>query len=202
MVCNLDIRTGATSRTVKIFHWTLVTLSLILQEPYCLAGGFMIPHQTARGLAMDLGNVLFDVNKATLKPAALPPLAKLSGVLLMVPEVNVRLEGFTDSTGSAELNKTLSAERARSVYDYLVSQKIDPSRMTHAGYGPANPVADNATAEGRTRNRRVELTLAQGPIEPTPGGFTAPEKPAAPAKAPAKKEAKPAAKPAEPGKKG
>ena len=149
--------------------------------------------QTARGLAMDLGNVLFDVNKATLKQGAYAPLAKLSGVLLMVPEVNVRLEGFTDSTGSAELNKTLSAERARSVYDYLVSQKIDPSRMTHAGYGPANPVADNTTAEGRTRNRRVELTLAQGPIEPTPGGYTAPDVPPAPAKAPAKKAAKPAA---------
>jgi outer membrane protein OmpA-like peptidoglycan-associated protein len=150
--------------------------------------------QTARGLAMDLGNVLFDVNKATLKQGAYAPLAKLSGVLLMVPEVNVRIEGFTDSTGSAERNKVLSAERARSVFDYLVSHKIDPSRMTHAGYGPANPTADNATAEGRTRNRRVELTLAQGTIEPTPGGFTAPEVPPAPAKAPAKKAAAPAKK--------
>ena len=148
--------------------------------------------KTARGLAMDLGNVLFDVNKATLKPGALAPLSKLSGVLLMVPEVNVRIEGFTDSTGSAELNKTLSAERARSVFDFLRSQGIAPERMTHAGYGPANPVADNATAEGRTRNRRVELTLAQGAIEPTPGGFTAPDAPPAPAKAPAKKAAKPA----------
>jgi len=150
--------------------------------------------RTARGLVMDLGNVLFDVNKATLKQAALEPLAKLSGVLLMLPEVNVRLEGFTDSTGSAERNKVLSAERAKSVFDYLVSQKIDPSRMTHAGYGQENPVADNATAEGRTKNRRVELTLAQGKIEPTPGGFTAPDKPAAPAKAPAKKAAAPAKK--------
>lgn len=150
--------------------------------------------QTARGLAMDLGNVLFDVNKATLKQGAYAPLSKLSGVLLMVPEVNVRIEGFTDSTGSAERNKVLSAERARSVFDYLVSQKIDPSRMTHAGYGPANPTADNATAEGRTRNRRVELTLAQGTIEPTPGGFTAPEAPPAPAKAPARKPAAPAKK--------
>ena len=150
--------------------------------------------RTARGLVMDLGNVLFDVNKATLKQAALEPLAKLSGVLLMLPEVNVRLEGFTDSTGSAERNKVLSAERAKSVFDYLVSQKIDPSRMTHAGYGQENPVADNATAEGRTKNRRVELTLAQGPIEPTPGGFTAPEKPAAPAKVPARKAAAPAKK--------
>ncbi len=153
--------------------------------------------KTARGLAMDLGNVLFDVNKATLKQAALQPLAKLSGVLLMVPEVNVRIEGFTDATGTAERNRMLSAERARSVFDFLKAQGIAPERMTHAGYGPANPVADNATAEGRTRNRRVELTLAQGVIEPTPGGFTAPEVPPAPAKAPAKK----APKPAEPAKK-
>ena len=158
--------------------------------------------KTARGLAMDLGNVLFDVNKATLKQGALAPLAKLSGVLLMVPEVNVRIEGYTDATGSAELNKTLSAERARTVFDFLKEQGVAPERLSHAGYGPANPVADNATAEGRTRNRRVELTLAQGAIEPTPGGFTAPDTPPAPAKAPAKKEAKPAAKPAEPAKKG
>jgi len=158
--------------------------------------------KTARGLAMDLGNVLFDVNKATLKQGALAPLAKLSGVLLMVPEVNVRIEGYTDATGSAELNKTLSAERARTVFDFLKEQGVAPERLSHAGYGPANPVADNATAEGRTRNRRVELTLAQGAIEPTPGGFTAPDKPAAPAKPAAKKEAKPAAKPAAPAKKG
>ena len=68
--------------------------------------------KTARGLAMDLGNVLFDVNKATLKPGAYVPLAKLSGVLLMVPEVNVRIEGFTDATGSAERNK-VALRRAR-----------------------------------------------------------------------------------------
>jgi len=158
--------------------------------------------ETARGLAVDLGDVLFDVGKATLKPGARESLARMSGVLLIVPDVNLRIEGFTDSTGSAETNKVLSANRAKSVADYLVMQKIDPSRLTHAGYGPANPVADNATAEGRAKNRRVVITFAKGVIEPTPGGFTAPDKPAAPAKPAAKKEAKPAAKPAAPAKKG
>lgn len=153
--------------------------------------------ETARGLAVDLGDVLFDVNKATLKPAARESLARMSGVLLILPDVNLRVEGFTDSTGSAERNKVLSAERARSVFDYLVSQKIDPSRLTHAGYGPANPVADNATAEGRAKNRRVVITFAKGVIEPTPGGYTAPDAPPAPTKPAAMK----AGKPAEPAKK-
>jgi outer membrane protein OmpA-like peptidoglycan-associated protein len=143
---------------------------------------------------MDLGDVLFDVNKASLKAGARESLAKLSGVLLMLPEVNVRIEGFTDSTGTSERNKVLSAERAKSVFDYLTSQGIDAARLSHAGYGPANPVADNATKEGRAKNRRVELTFAQGPIEPTPGGYTAPEAPPSPAKAPAKKAAAPAKK--------
>jgi outer membrane protein OmpA-like peptidoglycan-associated protein len=154
----------------------------------------MAVRQSARGVVMDLGDVLFDVNKATLKPGARESLAKLSGVLLMLPEVNVRIEGFTDSTGTSERNKVLSAERAKSVFDYLTSQGIDAARLSHAGYGPANPVADNATKEGRAKNRRVELTFAQGPIEPTPGGYTAPEAPPSPAKAPAKKAAAPAKK--------
>jgi len=154
----------------------------------------MAVRQSARGIVMDLGDVLYDVNKATLKAGARESLAKLSGVLLMLPEVNVRVEGFTDSTGTAERNKVLSSERAKSVFDYLKEQGIAAERMSHGGYGSANPVADNATAEGRSRNRRVELTFAQGPIEPTPGGFTAPDAPPAPAKAPAKKAAAPAKK--------
>ena len=161
----------------------------------------MAVRQSARGVVMDLGDVLYDVNKSTLKVGARESLAKLSGVLLMLPEINVRIEGFTDSTGTAERNKVLSSERARSVFDYLKGQGIPAERLTHAGYGPANPVADNATAEGRSKNRRVELTFAQGPIEPTPGGFTAPDTPPAPEKA-TKPAPKPAAKPAAPAKKG
>jgi len=153
----------------------------------------MTVRESARGIVMDLGDVLFDVGKATLKPGARESLAKLSGVLLMLPDVNLRIEGFTDSTGSAETNKVLSANRAKSVYDFLITMKIDAARMAHAGYGPANPVGDNATAEGRAKNRRVEITFARGVIAPTPGGYTAPDVPAAPAKPAAKKAAKPAA---------
>jgi outer membrane protein OmpA-like peptidoglycan-associated protein len=142
----------------------------------------MSTHESARGIVMDLGDVLFDVGKATLKQPARESLAKMSGVLLMLPDVNLRIEGFTDSTGSAETNKILSANRAKSVYDFLLAEKVDASRMAHAGYGPANPVGDNATAEGRAKNRRVEITFARGPIAPTPGGYTAPETPAPAAK--------------------
>ena len=63
----------------------------------------------------------------------------------------------------------LSAERARTVADFLVAQGVAAERLTHAGYGPANPVGDNATAEGRAKNRRVELILNQGPVTPTAG---------------------------------
>ncbi|MFI5180537.1 MAG: OmpA family protein [Thermoanaerobaculia bacterium] len=154
----------------------------------------MAVRQSARGIVMDLGDVLYDVNKATLKPGARESLAKLSGVLLMLPDINIRIEGFTDSTGTAERNRVLSADRAKSVYDYLTAQGIASGRLSHAGYGPANPVADNATKEGRAKNRRVELTFAQGMIEPTPGGYTAPDAPPA--------SAKPAAKPVAPKTKG
>ena len=149
----------------------------------------MTVRESARGIVMDLGDVLFDVGKATLKPGARESLAKLSGVLLMLPDVNLRVEGFTDSTGSAETNKVLSANRAKSVYDFLITMKIDAARMAHAGYGPANPVGDNATAAGRAQNRRVEITFARGVIAPTPGGYTAPDAPAAPAKPAATKAA-------------
>lgn len=166
-------------------------------------GKIMATRTTARGIAMDLGDVLFDVGKATLKPAAKESLAKLSGVLLMLPDLNVRVEGFTDSTGTAERNKILSAERARSVFDFLSGQAIAPKRMTHAGYGPANPVAGNDTKEGRAKNRRVELTFAPGTIEPTPGGFTAPPAPETPPKSKSPgKRAKPVAALAQPAKKG
>ena len=153
-------------------------------------GKIMATRQTARGIAMDLGDVLYDVNMATLKTPARESLAKLSGVLLMLPDINLRVEGFTDSTGTAERNKVLSAERAQSVFEFLKMEGIDASRMAHAGYGPANPVASNDTKEGKAKNRRVELTFAQGTIEPTPGGYTAPDRPAAPAKPAMKPAAK------------
>ena len=151
-------------------------------------GKYMGVEQTARGLVLNMGDILFDVNKFTIKKDAELALAKLSAILSVFPKLQVRAEGFTDSTGKEELNMKLSAERARTVADFLVAQGVAAERLTHSGYGPANPVGDNATADGRKKNRRVELILNQGPVTPTPGGMVAPErpakatKPAAPAK--------------------
>ena len=160
-------------------------------------GKYMSVEQTARGLLLNMGDILFDVNKSTLKKDAELALAKLSAVLSVFPKLQARAEGFTDSTGKEELNMKLSAERARNVVDFLVGQGVAAERLSHSGYGVANPVGDNKTAEGRAKNRRVELILSQGPVTATPGGMVAPP---APAKA-TKPAAKPAAKPAEPAKK-
>ncbi|HYN40376.1 MAG TPA: OmpA family protein [Thermoanaerobaculia bacterium] len=152
-------------------------------------GQYMGVEETPRGLVLNMGDILFDVNKTTLKKDAELALAKLSAILSVFEKLQVRAEGFTDTTGKEELNMKLSAERARTVNDFLVAQGVAAGRLTHAGYGPANPVGDNATAEGRAKNRRVELILKQGPVTATPGGMVAPELPAKPA-------AKPAAAPA------
>ena len=152
-------------------------------------GQYMQVEETARGLVVNMADILFDVNKYTLKKDPELALAKVSAILAVFPKVQVRAEGFTDTSGKEELNMKLSAERARTVADFLAAQGVAAERLTHAGYGPANPVGDNATAEGRAKNRRVELILNQGPVTATPGGTVAPERPA-------KKATKPAAKPA------
>ena len=156
-------------------------------------GKYMGVEQTARGLVLNMGDILFDVNKFTIKKDAELALAKLSAILSVFPKLQVRAEGFTDSTGKEELNMKLSAERAKTVADFLVAQGVAADRLTHSGYGPANPVGDNATAEGRAKNRRVELILNQGPVTATPGGMVAPERPAKAAKPVAKPAAQPAA---------
>lgn len=120
--------------------------------------------ESARGLIVNLPDILFDVGKATLKPQANMALAKLAGILLVMPDLNLRIEGHTDSTGSAEFNKKLSLERAQSVFDLMTEQGVDGSRMQTAGYGMEHPVADNSTAAGRQKNRRVEIVVAEGHI--------------------------------------
>ncbi len=113
---------------------------------------------------MNLPDILFDVGKATLKPEANMALAKLAGILLVMPDLNLRIEGHTDSTGSADFNKKLSLDRARSVFDLMASLGVASSRMETAGYGMEHPVADNSTAAGRQKNRRVEIVVAEGHI--------------------------------------
>ena len=117
--------------------------------------------ETARGVIVSLSGILFDVGKATLKPASQLTVAKLAGILMVFPGMNLSIEGFTDSTGSADLNMRLSTDRARAVYEFLMAQGISNSRMKYQGFGPDNPVAPNDTEANRARNRRVEVVLTQ-----------------------------------------
>ena len=122
--------------------------------------------ETARGVIVSLSGILFDVGKATLKPASQLSVAKLAGILMVFPNMNLSIEGYTDSTGSADLNMRLSMDRARAVYEFLMTQGISNARMKYQGFGPENPVAPNDTESNRARNRRVEVVLTQAVREP------------------------------------
>jgi len=122
--------------------------------------------ESARGVIVSLSGILFDVGKATLKPASQLTVAKLAGILMVFPRMNLSIEGFTDSTGSAELNMKLSVDRARAVYDFLLTQGISSDRMKFQGFGPENPVAANDTEANRARNRRVEVVLTKAARRP------------------------------------
>ena len=115
---------------------------------------------TPRGLVVNMGDVLFDTGKSNLRVPAREALAKLSGIVLNYPSLHLNIEGHTDSTGGAVFNQTLSEQRADSVKDYLVSQGLNESSLTAEGLGMENPVADNNTADGRQKNRRVEIVVS------------------------------------------
>ena len=115
---------------------------------------------TPRGLQVNLGDVLFDTGKSDLRPSARESLAKLSGIILNYPTLNLGIEGYTDSTGSAAFNQALSEKRAESVRDYLVQQGLNANSITAKGFGESSPVADNSTAAGRQKNRRVEIIVS------------------------------------------
>ena len=116
--------------------------------------------ETARGLIVNLSDVLFDTAQATLKPGAREKLARVSGILVAHPDLKLEIEGHTDSVGSDAYNQALSERRAESVRAYLVSQRISPQNITTVGFGESRPVATNATAAGRQQNRRVELVVS------------------------------------------
>lgn len=125
---------------------------------------------TARGLIVSMPDVLFDFNKYTLKPEARERLAKISGILLAYPGLKLQVEGFTDSIGSDEYNQQLSDKRAESVRAYLISQGVQPDNVTSQGFGKADPVADNSTAQGRQLNRRVDMVVSGDVIGTQIGG--------------------------------
>lgn len=115
---------------------------------------------TERGLVITMGDVLFDTGKYDLRANAREILAKLSGIVLAHPDLNLAVEGYTDSTGSDQLNQRLSEKRAETVRDYLIEQGLNSDTITAKGFGKDRPVADNNTPTGRQKNRRVELIVS------------------------------------------
>ena len=115
---------------------------------------------TARGLVVNMSDVLFDSGKFTLRPLAREKLAKISGIVLAYPSLRLAVEGNTDSVGTEAFNQDLSEKRAERVRTYLTQQGVPEGSTTAAGFGKSRPIASNDTSEGRQQNRRVELIVS------------------------------------------
>jgi outer membrane protein OmpA-like peptidoglycan-associated protein len=130
---------------------------------------------TPRGLVVNMSDVLFDTGKYSLRPLAREKLAKLAGIVSGHPGLNLAVEGYTDSVGGDAYNQQLSEQRSESVRDYLTQQGMAEGSVTAEGFGKTQPVASNDTAEGRQRNRRVELVIS-GEVIGTAIGTPTPER--------------------------
>jgi outer membrane protein OmpA-like peptidoglycan-associated protein len=126
-------------------------------------GAIVETRTTVRGIIVNLPDILFDVDRATLKPGARETLSKICGILQVAGDFNMSIEGHTDSTGSDEHNQSLSERRAKSVYDYLANCGLQASRLTSKGFGETQPLETNDTAQGRQKNRRVEIVIEDQP---------------------------------------
>jgi len=115
---------------------------------------------TARGLIVNMSDVLFDTGKYTLHPGTREKLAKVAGIIMSHPGLRIEVDGYTDSVGGDDYNMKLSRDRADAVRSYLVEQGIQGGNVTSQGFGKNLPVADNSTAVGRQMNRRVELVVS------------------------------------------
>ena len=145
---------------------------------------------TAKGLIVSMPDVLFAFNKYELKSEARERLAKISGIVLAYPDLNLQIMGYTDSVGSDEYNQKLSDKRAEAVRDFLVSNGVSMNNVTAQGMGKADPVADNSTAQGRQLNRRVEM-IVSGDVIGNAGGGGADQGPGQAAVPPASPQSNP-----------
>jgi len=125
--------------------------------------------ESERGLVSEIGGVQFATATANLNPPARESLARFSGIVASYPELSFRIEGHTDDVGSDLTNNDLSLRRAISVRDYLISLGVPASSIDVEGFGPHRPVADNASADGRARNRRVEIVISGGIVVASAG---------------------------------
>jgi outer membrane protein OmpA-like peptidoglycan-associated protein len=130
---------------------------------------------SARGLIVSMSDVLFDTGKYSLKPGAREKLAKVAGILLAYPGLNIEVGGYTDNVGGDAMNQTLSENRAGSVRDYLVQEGVSTGAVSSRGFGNTLPVASNDNSAGRQQNRRVELLVSGevigNPVNPTTGSL-------------------------------
>jgi len=130
---------------------------------------------SARGLIVSMSDVLFDTGKYSLKPGAREKLAKVAGILLAYPGLNIEVGGYTDNVGGDSMNQTLSENRAGSVRDYLVQQGVANNSVSAKGFGNTLPVASNDNSAGRQQNRRVELLVSGdaigNPVNATTGSL-------------------------------
>lgn len=121
--------------------------------------------ESARGLIVNLPDILFDFGKATLQPEARETISRMCGVLSVIGGYDLSVEGHTDSVGSDEFNQSLSESRAGAVQEYFDGCQIPDMTVTATGFGESKPVADNNTNEGRQKNRRVEIVFAEQALE-------------------------------------
>jgi outer membrane protein OmpA-like peptidoglycan-associated protein len=130
---------------------------------------------SARGLIVNMSDVLFDTGQYSLKPGAREKLAKVAGILLAYPGINVQVGGYTDNVGNDDMNQALSEHRASSVRDYLVQSGVNSNSVTAQGFGNTQPVATNDNSTGRQQNRRVDLVVSGDiigtSINPTTGSL-------------------------------
>jgi outer membrane protein OmpA-like peptidoglycan-associated protein len=130
---------------------------------------------SARGLIVSMSDVLFDTGKYSLKPGAREKLAKVAGILLAYPALNIEVGGYTDNVGGDAMNQTLSENRAGSVRDYLVQEGVATASVSSRGFGNSLPVATNDNSAGRQQNRRVELLVSGeaigSPVNATTGNL-------------------------------
>ena len=148
---------GALAGGVTGYNWQAIRNKL---SGASKGTGTQVTEQPDGSLKLNIpSNVTFATNSYQINPALYPTLNELSAQMQQHPELVADIRGYTDNTGGAQLNQTLSQNRAQSVATYLSQHGVAPNRFAATGYGPSNPIADNGTEAGRAQNRRVEIYL-------------------------------------------
>jgi outer membrane protein OmpA-like peptidoglycan-associated protein len=150
-----DLERAANERAEADAEKTQLRAQLLLQF-----NAILQTRDTARGLIVNMSDVLFDTALYSLRPAAREKLAKVAGIISGHPGLRLAVEGYTDSVGGDDYNQKLSEQRGEAVRDYLTQQGVEGSSVTSRGFGKTLPVASNDTADGRQQNRRVELVVS------------------------------------------